>query len=351
VTVLLREAAQTCRALLGRSLLLMATVAFLASAACFLEGASATRFHEQYRQAVNSGSEVLVVKDPDLAKLSARLCQAIGQAHGVKAAGGIRFRDALHLTQAPGVAIQTASASPGFFQVIAPDAAPPETGQIAALAGASVAREVGLLVGDTLVTTEDEPLVVDQIADLSARAPQQNRWIIWTAADEQIDQCWIEAQVGAKEDVAALARSYYLPGNPRIQVSAVAAHDARSALDGWDQRLDRFAWAAGAGIALVMAMILWISRRSELALRRVLGFSRLDVASQLLMEMLLITLVALALVAPWLVLWAIQSDQPGLIAFYSARVLLQFFGVLMAATGCLAFLFAGGNLAKRLRDR
>ncbi|MDR2566575.1 MAG: hypothetical protein LBC97_11095 [Bifidobacteriaceae bacterium] len=351
MTVVVREAVATCRALLGRSLLLVATVVVLAGGSCLLDGTAAVRFHERYRQAVESGSEVLIVKDPEGETLSAGVCELIGRAKGVRAAGGIRFGNAVHAAQAPGVAIQTASASAGYFQVVAPAWASGDAGQVGVLVGAAVARDVGLRPGQDLATVENESFTVGRVADLSPRAPQQNRWIIWTGVHDQVDQCWIEAVVGAKDDVAALARSYYLPGNPRIQVASSAAHDARAALAGWETRLDRFAWAAGAALAAAMLAILWITRRGELALRRVLGFSRLDVALQLLVETLVVSAVALAVVIPWLALWATQADQPALIGFYSVRALIRFFGLLFAAAACLAVVFGGGDLAKRLRDR
>jgi hypothetical protein len=319
--------------------------------ACFLEGASAARFYRQYFQAVDSGSEVLTVKNQDGELISARLCQLIGQADGVKASGGIRFRQVVHSTLAPGVAIQTASASPGYFQIIAPSSEAIRGGKTAVLVGAAIARDVGLVAGQTLATVEEETWPVDEIVNLSNRAAQQNRWIIWTAADQQVDQCWIEAEVGAKEDVAALAQSYFGATDEHTKIAALTPHDASGMLKGWTERFDRWAWAAGALVTMIMLTIVWISRRNEFALRRVIGFSQKEVSLQLVFEWLMICIVAGLIVTAWLTLWIVHSDQPRLISYYCGRVLVQYFGLILSASTILSLPFSGGNLIKRLRDR
>lgn len=229
---------------------------------------------------------------------TAALCDALGRAQGVVAAGAVYPGSLVSFASAPGVLFQSVPVTPGILDVWDPG------GQITAiegrqlLVGEALAEELGLRRGSYAVPRGQDPAQVGGIVDAANRNPQVSRWAFeLTPPEGRAEQCWVEFEPETYDaglaalpallttgDEPAAARPYFR--TDEFTRNPVAEFAARPQRDGWP--------LASALVAGMFALTAWF-RRSELGLYLAVGTSRTALAFMLAVEAAILVLAGLAL--------------------------------------------------------
>ncbi len=260
----------------------------------------------------------------------------------------------------PRVGFQRAAVSPGLLAVledelIADRSLAADARHGAVYVGAATARELGLATG-SIVSIDGESDTSRVVGVLNGpRSERFSRWILYeTAPVGSMGECWIEFEPNASREGNALA-SALLPGSGPLVSARMLDWGALTTYphEELELRWERLIWLpVGIVVGLLFGLTLWF-RRTDVALVRALGFTRIETALMFSVEVALSVCVATfagvvitAALAGWSDLTV--SSESLLIAL---RSVIAATGIVLAnvmVTGCL---LAGRSLADGLKDR
>ncbi|MDR2566800.1 MAG: hypothetical protein LBC97_12270 [Bifidobacteriaceae bacterium] len=223
---------------------------------------------------VAAGANLFVVQRDDRQGLDAGRCDSLRSLPGVIGAGGVASVRRAVSSVDSGVSFDLAKASPGYAALVWPALrGQPDTGM--AVVGARVASRLGIADSGTLpyvVARVNERVEVMAAPGQPRSSEQGNLVVVPVAPAGQLQECWVEAAPGARENVELLllgwfdeaARTLVTPGVLGEPLDSSPAGQLAARLSGW------VPLAAAAVLALFQAA-LWLGRRTDMGLYGLLG--------------------------------------------------------------------------------
>ncbi len=318
---------------------------------------------ERNRTEVDAGRDVQLVRSAasdSPGVVSGPACEALTATIGVAASGSLRTMAPAEVSALPGVGFQRAAISPGLLEVlddelIADRSLAADARHDAVYVGATTARELGLATGNIVsIDGESDTSRVVGVLD-GPRSERFSRWILYeTAAVDSMGECWIEFESNTSREGNALA-SALLPGPDPLVSARMLDWGALTAYpyEELELRWERLIWLpVGIVVGLLFGLTLWF-RRTDVALVRALGFTRIETALMFSVEVALSVCVATlagvvitAALAGWSDLTV--SSESLLVAL---RSVIAAIGIVLANVMTTSWLLAGRSLADGLKDR
>ena len=299
---LAREALLNIAANAVRSAVVVVLLGVAIGALAFLELQEAhdlAAFRDEYAAA---GGFVAVVGAQE-GTISAERCEALATRPGVVAAGSARNTGTVSFTSAPGVLFQSAAVSKGILDVWRPGAAvPPIVEGPSFVAGASLAKELGLAPGSVAARTGEPPARVAAVIDTSRRNPQVQRWALELAPPAGgANECWVEFDRAHYAAGFETLPAWFAEGTREPIARPYLRSDefTRDPAAEFAGRPQRFGWLALGGLAAALFMLMAWFRRAELGLYLALGTPRSQLLALLALEAAVLIAVAAAISVPW----------------------------------------------------
>lgn len=330
------------------SMVLLATIVTLPLSLADLNAAQEA---EEFRSAFEvGGGHVLVAQN---AAIDAAACVVLGRRPEVERSGGFRKMDPITFTGQPGLGYQRIEATRGLLDVWANKTVDLSSGYV--VAGAA-ALELGVAAGSFLSTEGGTLATVASVIDVDTRAPFASRWII----DVQppigvVDECWIELSgeppTGMVDVIALALRRGDAPPEvvPLIAIDEFS-RDPVAEFGSLPQR--NAGWPIAAVLAIFLAL-LDRYRRSDIAVYRVSGTSRMSLFLMGQVEVSLVLVAAWLAQALWVLgLFSILSDRlPTSVEFVgSQQVVAIGLALTLVAAPVVRALVASGNTVELLRS-
>jgi hypothetical protein len=347
VSSLATEAFLTVHARLARSVVIVVSLSFVFTLSTVPELFEARRSAESIQEAVDAGSNVLIVSS-NAGTISSLECLSLQSNDAILRVGAIGAASVTSLTTSPGVPVQRASVTPGYLDVLAPKVQPYADG---AYFGPAVASEFSYQEGAEVKFGDNRATPFESTLADPTRDPTRDRWIYVVGASSPVAaECWIEAHRGSLEATKALIPSVFSADQLRIE--SAKTNPDQSIQSTWNSRASQYiGYAAGAVAALLVGLVVW-GRRSEFALYSILGFSRVDVILIAAIESLLY--VCSASIVGALAALSVQAWAGG-IELFLVRLQMTQLLVAFTATSILillpAALVSRGDISKTVRDR
>lgn len=253
-----------------------------------------TRFHTE----VDLGRFVYKVSGggPE-GSLSAERCDALAYVTGITAAGGVTSASTIIARAQPRARYELLSVTAGYSDVLWPgEDTGTSTGGL--LAGAGIARTLGLVAGSTLsIADESDPtrttrtVTIDRVMPTSPRDSAADRRLFRVGVGAgRTEECLVDAVPAHAADVPLLVGAWFPASAAPVSAPLRLSDPARlTPEDALVQRPSAWAWPVGAGVLAAMALLSWYFRRADFALYRVLGVSRQKIAVMLSAEHVALT--------------------------------------------------------------
>lgn len=355
-SALVREATLNILANGARSLVIVLLLGAAIGALAFLELGEANDLAAFRRDYAAAGGFVAVVVAHD-DSLSAERCEGLHSWPGVVAAGSVRNTGTVSFTSAPGVLFQSAAVSPGILAVWRPGSyAAPALDGGSFIAGAALAKELGLVSGSFTARTGEQPALVQAVIDTTRRNPQAQRWALEVGPPAgSADECWVEFDRETHAAGFASLPAWFAAGTqepvarPYLRADEFTRDPAREFAD----RPQRFGWLAVGGLAIALFVLMAWFRRAELGLYLALGTSRIQLLVLLALEAGILIVFAAGAAIPWAV--ALHSALGHSLPADHMRLALRagVSGALLALAlaPIAASLVARGDIAALLKER
>lgn len=323
-------------AFLGRSLGVAAVSFALGATAIGFTLTEVNRIAESFDRQQLAGVETYSVTAFDGVGLSAALCDATRTFSGVETAGGLLGTRHVAAAQTPDSRIAVRSVTPGYFKVVFP--AEPALWRSSIVAAAQLAKSLGLRPGSLLLIrsleggeSRDEAIRVDAVATVDGRLSGMNLDMFVAVAPVGIvPECLVVTRPGQGPTLTRALHGWFPDREVRIQPIV-----ARSQLEvdpefDLHNRWSQWSWALAGSLLTLLAGALWWSRRSELALYRLLGFDTTSTLVMILFEttVLIIAPAQLGVAVAIAVLGSGSADLALTAALYDA---LRFLSLLVLA--------------------
>lgn len=290
MTAILYEAWATILARPWRFVLAVLAFAVLMIASALPEALAVGRAQQDYDANVRDGGSVIIVKAKD-GTLDALSCLALGRASSVHAAGAIYGIGTTQISHSAGTSYRIASVSPQFPEVVDP-AVRPTTGLIV---GADLQKETSVRNGSALVFNDGREGIVDGTLTESGRTSTMGRWIMATVSvQSQAEECWIDAKPESL-DMLRRAMPSLFPDENELELSSSIRPTFDSVVQQLKERPTAWSWVLGALLAFAASSFLLWTRRHELALYLVTGFSRSSVIAISVIELSLTAFLAIVI--------------------------------------------------------
>ncbi len=285
----------------ARSLLIAVVAAMLAASVVALSVAEVAAIQGRFRDQVEQGRFVLVVRTPVRDGLDARRCDALRDLPGVRSAGAVLEETTAYPLASPLRPYDVLVVTPGLVPVLFPTA--PTATKAGIIVGADAASELGLVPGSFLqtapasarshkaLTAADPETAVDRhrvasVLPTAVRATPAGRTIFEpVAASGSTSACFVDPAPPARSAVAVAMAGWFGPDQPAAVSpyldEQVAGRQPEAELAG---RATRWVWLAAALVLTALLSVLWYGRREEFALYRLLGLRRGSIAVLLAAE-------------------------------------------------------------------
>jgi hypothetical protein len=282
--IALSEVARNLRSSVVRTAILMILATVTGAAICGATRFDLERIAEQQRHQIEAGSTSFQIVGPGGARVDARRCAAASAIDGVIAAGGIWRTEAVSLPLQPSDSFQLVSATPGFIAAAWPTLGSASKSSV--VLGPKYA-DYGARPGSTLTFASDSTtsgrLHVDAVASIPATIGLDRSIVVTAPAEGRLDSCLVRSQPNQYSNVGAALRGWFGDGTSVQEVLL------RSDLNADPQRLleqrpSGYGWLVAGLMLLIVASGAWVSRRSEFALYRLLGFRESSLVLMLVAE-------------------------------------------------------------------
>ena len=227
------------------------------------------------------GENVFSVTSIDRSPLSAARCDALGTVSGVAAAGGVTSVEQLSTGVGEARSVALVSATPGLPSVYWPDASP----HAGTVAGAAVARDLGLVDGAFLPVRARDPIPIAAVAQPSPRSSDFDLIVARRVPPRGgTDECLVESEPGARQRVEAVLLGWFPESATAVAPYFLAPETGRTPQAEVSGRVSAWFPLAAAVLTGFGMLAWWVIRRSEFALYGVLGLDPRGLALMLVVE-------------------------------------------------------------------
>ena len=279
--------AESWRNLISRPILTLFTILAVMSISFGVVYSSATAAREISRIDDSQrarGATVLVVYAENREAWSSQSCDSLATIPGVIASGARLSNESFQILVAPGRTVWVERVTPGFSRIVWPDLSPERLSGGGVIAGASIAKEFGLVpsaslsvqgIGGTTTVTilatprgsERFPILDERVVELQAPGTES------TAVE-----CFLELEVtgGISRQRVESAILASLPAQPGFFTVPFVQPipEAETAASLLRSSPVKYVGAAGAVALLLSISMNWYVRRKDIALLKVLGATR-----------------------------------------------------------------------------
>lgn len=331
-----REALRNLRAGVGGSPWLAAVLVVILAAAVILPQLALLDADRRARDFRESGAATLVIQAPG--RIDGAQCDSFGNLPNVVAAGAVReLSDGVRLTLLPSTSARFYESTPGFAGVLGADV----TGT-GVLLSTEVVDALGWRSGQAALIAGGRVPVAGSFSypDDGRRPGFGFSVVAETLADQgPFDECWVTVwpQTSDVESLTGLV-VMAAPGSDdadsgpkllRVNTSFGTTFDTGPVAYVWE-----YAAVAGLVLGAIAAVTFVRGRRLELASARHVGVQRADQLAMLLSEMIIVTLIAALVVAPFAVHLAVMAEPTATesLALYALRGLCATLAGVVAGT-------------------
>jgi len=252
-------------------------------------------------RSLRAGSSVAVVTSNSGA-LPPAPCLALQDHDGVRWAGTLAAGSPVELSKAPGILVQSGSASYGALELWTDGTYRPTDGSPGLVVGGALAEEMGLGPNSIVQPIDDDPGRVAAVIDTEKRNPAISRWLLTpTHPVAPVDACWIEFAPGTL--VAGLELLQVTYGGQGADVSIqpwLRSNElARQPAQEFESRTSRYAWVACGLLILLVSLLIARTRRAEIGLYRSAGTTTAQLLFMAQVETLQVVAVGGAIGALW----------------------------------------------------
>lgn len=291
-----REALRNLLASPVRTIVTAALVAVFAALTLLATAYDVSSIHHRWVTAVDAGSTTFVVTSPRLNSIPAARCDQLRAVNTVVAAGGRISSRSISPLSFRSERVQLETVTPGFAQLMWPMLAGRDTSVVPSPA---VAERFGLVPGAifALGAERSEAYELTAVPFGEPRLPQiSNSLLVTGAPTGLINECYVESEPGAIEDVERLLAGWFDPGvNPSVlRLVQPKATDVDSQKE-LEQRASRVAPAVAGAVLVIFALGSVWARRQEYALYKLLGLKPKDLATMMAIEWLFLYLLPTAI--------------------------------------------------------
>ena len=286
----LGETLRNLRSSIKRTTTIVVIAALVGYVVATLSLADIRNVSELVRQQFNAGSTAFQVVGPGGGRVSAIRCNAITSINGVLAAGGILATEPVQLASQPDETLNVVTVTPDFAAAAWPSFA----GSHSSVIAGSYFRTLKWTSGTTVKLIR--PSGVESVARIEAvpGAPSMvglERSIVTTSPPRgEVDTCLVLASPENRSAVASALSGWFGDGTSvqDVLVPSALMTDPAQVLR---SRPSSFGWLFGGAALMIVLLGVWISRRTEFALYRLLGSSEKFILGNFAIETFLLTLV------------------------------------------------------------
>lgn len=333
----------------ARTLVLLVGVGAMLAALSWAELNFSAEVKDQAQRFAAAGGYVAVVVGP--AGLAASSCEQLRWDPRVVRAGGLRDGGQVTTSNAPGVPFQRYEVTGGMIEVLDPSA--PATSRGGYRVGLAAAEELGLATG-SWVSADGGPIAPAVVINPSARDPFAARaFIDLVPPMGQIDQCWVEFYPEFFEAGLVGLPAAFAPEEAEARRAVDRGEFSVDPAEVFAGRLDRWGWLPVGFVASAMIALMALFRRSESAVYRAFGLSRLGLLIMHQVETMALVAVALILASVWAgMAYAVAAGVPDLDQVVVALRTSGKAAALILIIGPMAGAWAaGGSPASLLKER
>lgn len=349
LAAVIREALANYASSSARILVLVVGVGGMLAALAWAELTFSAEVKGRAQRYAAAGGYVAVVDG--LTGLTASSCERIRWDPRIVSAGGLRAGGEVIASNAPGVRFQRLEVTQGLVEVW--DPSDPAIVSGAYLVGGAAAAELGLATG-SWVSTDVGPTAPAVVIDPAARNPFAARaFLDLVPPTGRVDQCWVEFRPESFEAGLVWLPAAFAPQEAEARRAVDRGEFSVDPAELFAGRPHRWGWLPVGLVASTMIALMALFRRSESAVYRAFGLSKLGLLIMQEVETAALVLVTFVLASVWAVMaYAITSGAPDLdqviVALRTsgkAAALILIIGPIAAA------LAAGGSPASLLKER
>lgn len=273
----LDETLANLRARWASSLFVFLAVLVLAFASMAMVVNEASSIASDQEDLFDRGATGFIISDGDAgASLSAVRCEELNHVAGVASAGA---RGSLTPTVGGFPARLVTS---GYVRSVHPGV----DATAATVAGASIASAWHFVEGSGIRLSDGGVVSLDAVPAKSDRDPRVDGevLVVAPASSMQASECVVISAISSRAGVEALATNWFAPQATSVSPLAPQLGAASGVHDRFMGRSSIAVPLATGGLAVLMLVGVWISRRSDFALYRLLGAKRGALTAGLLME-------------------------------------------------------------------
>lgn len=345
---LVREATANVSSSPSRVAVLGTVVMVLAAAIIWLELGVIGEARALEHRFAEAGGYVAVVSSES--GVDARACDALGSLRGVIGSGGVRAGGQVATTTSPRVNFQRFEVTRGVLRVWDPRLTTVPTGL---LVGKAAADELGLSVA-TWVDLGEAGRARTTVLDPAQRnAFAARAFLDLVPPTGRMNECWVEFAPAMYEAGLRLLPAIFAADQAiarRVVDRGEFAEDPSIVISG---RITQWTWVPAALAASAVFALFALLRRSETAVYRAFGLSRLAVLLMFQVEVAQITAFGVAAASLWTTAaYAALVGVPSVEQIAAAMTTAVLFAMLVAAAApCIATGLAAGSPASLLKER
>lgn len=291
--------------------------------------------------------------------LPAATCHALNARPDVRSAGGFRSRGIATLATAPSIRFPAADITAGMLAIWDPTLTHTRTPPATAV-GESLRDELAVVPGSFLRLTGGQVLSVDAVYAATNRSELQARWLVTLAAPVgRVDECWVEFTPGAQTAGRDIVTAAFTTQSNELNVRSLIdlGTHARSLADDFADRPSRSLLPIAVIVTTLLACLMTWFRRSELALYRALGTTRLQLLWLAQVENLAVLTIGATVGGLWATFithWQRATTTDPIPLLTGASVATRTVAVTGLVLVCIApviTLVVRGDIARDLKDR
>lgn len=253
----------------------------LTFAACGYALIETNGIEDRFRQQVDAGRFAWRVEGGSgAAVLPAGRCDALGTIDGVHSSGAALDVASVSVSTKPLASYELWHVTPGYLQVLWPDIPDTVASSSGLFAGSLISQEVGLVPGASIQLESRRgggslgAAPVAAVMSPSERDSGADRRLYVTAAPQGFAaNCLVDASPGQSPDIGVVLRSWFSQASSANVFPFVNDELGRTPEDELATRASRFVWLGSAGFLAVVTLLVWYTRRADLALYRLLGMT------------------------------------------------------------------------------
>jgi hypothetical protein len=229
---------------------------------------------------VSMGRYVYAVERESRLGLEAEDCDSLNTVPGVRAAGGVVETSTVITEVDPTMRVSSISATEGYLRIIWPDTVLPRVSSLV-VAGFSLRDRLGVVPESYLPvvdsTTRDERRIVfvSQVAHKSLRQPVRDGDLLTVVPPTgSVPVCYVEADFPVHGEIGVVISSWFSnPDSIIIAPMTQATVIGKEPTDRLRSRASAWGPLCGFVVILLVQSLLWLARRSDIALYRLLSLS------------------------------------------------------------------------------